>query len=148
MQSMCAVSTHKSLLHQRTVHQFAIKATNLKGQVSRLSFLLIMGIVMYFLWENFLKAFGSGQSGTRLKETFIVNWCAVLWCRSDLWVETAHSNLPCFALCQKQHWTNNYLQTRKKWPWIEPRLHRKSNKEPKAYVSEVYFYSYACISTF
>ena len=31
----------------------------------------------------------------------MVNRFAVLWCGRDLWVETAHSNLPCFALCRK-----------------------------------------------
>ena len=29
----------------------------------------------------------------------------------------------------KQHWTNNELQNRTKWQWIEPRLHRKSNSQ-------------------
>ena len=28
-------------------------------------------------------------------------WCAVLWCGRDLWAQTAHSHLPCFALCRK-----------------------------------------------
>ena len=31
----------------------------------------------------------------------MVNRFAVLWCGRDLWVETAHSNLPCFASCRK-----------------------------------------------
>ena len=31
----------------------------------------------------------------------MVNRFAVLWCGRDLWVDTAHSNLPCFALCRK-----------------------------------------------
>ena len=31
----------------------------------------------------------------------------------------------------KQHQTNNEPQNRIKWPWIEPRLHRKSNNRPK-----------------
>ena len=30
-----------------------------------------------------------------------VNQCAVLWCGRDLWVETAHSDLPFFALWRK-----------------------------------------------
>ena len=29
------------------------------------------------------------------------NWCAVVWCGRDLWVEVVHSNLPCFALYRK-----------------------------------------------
>ena len=33
--------------------------------------------------------------------TFMANWCAVVWCGGDLWVEVAHSNLPCFALCRR-----------------------------------------------
>ena len=31
----------------------------------------------------------------------MVNQCAVLWCGRDLWVETAHNHLPCFASCRK-----------------------------------------------
>ena len=31
----------------------------------------------------------------------MVNRFAVLWCGRDLWVETAHTNLPCFASCRK-----------------------------------------------
>ena len=31
----------------------------------------------------------------------MVNRCALPWCGRDLWVETAHSHLPCFALCRK-----------------------------------------------
>ena len=32
---------------------------------------------------------------------FMVNQCTVLWCGRNLWVETAHSHLRCFALCRK-----------------------------------------------
>ena len=32
---------------------------------------------------------------------------------------------------KRSHRTNNELQNRIKWPWIEPRLHRKSNNKPK-----------------
>ena len=39
----------------------------------------------------------------------MVNRCALPWCGRDLWVETAHSHLPCFALCRKT--TPN-----KQWP--------------------------------
>ena len=32
---------------------------------------------------------------------FMVNQCAGLWWGRNLWVATAHSHLPCFALCRK-----------------------------------------------
>ena len=35
---------------------------------------------------------------------FMMNQCAVLWCGRTLWVATAHSHLPCFALCRKRVW--------------------------------------------
>ena len=64
---------------------------------------------------------------------FMANRCAVLWCGRSFWVETAHSNFPCFALCRKATPTrrNNEKQNRLKWPWIEHRLHRKGNNKPK-----------------
>ena len=38
----------------------------------------------------------------------------------------------CEHLCVgKQHRTNNEQQNRIKYPWIEPKLHRKSNNRPK-----------------
>ena len=39
--------------------------------------------------------------------------------------------------------TYNEPQNRIKWPWIEPRLNRKSNNKPKFNVSEIYFYIYS-----
>ena len=58
---LCADSTHKSLPHQRTapIHHESAKAVYL------LSFLLVMGIAMCFLWEIFFKVFGFGQSDVR-----------------------------------------------------------------------------------
>ena len=54
----------------------------------------------------------------------------VLWCGRSFWVETAHSNFPCFALCRKAT-PNNEKENRIKWPWIEHRLHRKGSNKPK-----------------
>ena len=54
----------------------------------------------------------------------------VLWCGRSFWVETVHSNFPCFALCRKAT-PNNEKENRIKWPWIEHRLHRKGNNKPK-----------------
>ena len=48
-----------------------------------------------------LKGFGS----------FMANRCAVLWCESDLWDETAHSNLLCFAFLWEKHRKNKEQQT-------------------------------------
>ena len=38
----------------------------------------------------------------------------------------------------KQHRTNNEPQIRIKWPWIEPRLHRKSNNRSKNHFFSVF----------
>ena len=38
---------------------------------------------------------------------FMMNQCAVLWCGRALWVATAYSHLPCFALCRKRVWSLN-----------------------------------------
>ena len=62
---------------------------------------------------------------------FMVNRCAVLWCGRDLWVETAQSHLPCFALRRKTTPNKQRAAKRIKWPWSEPRLLRKSNNRPK-----------------
>ena len=61
---------------------------------------------------------------------FMVYRYAVLWCGRSFWVDTAHSNFPCFALCRKAT-PNNGKENRIKWPWIEHRLHRKGSKKPK-----------------
>ena len=44
---------------------------------------------------------------------FMVYRYAVLWCGRSFWVETAHSNFPCFALCRKATTTrrNNEKKT-------------------------------------
>ena len=62
---LCVVATHKFLPHQRTALWFTMKAPNPLGMVSLLSLPLVMGIAMCFLWEIFLKNFGSGQSDVR-----------------------------------------------------------------------------------
>ena len=46
----------------------------------------------------------------------------------------------------KQHRTNNKPQNHVKWPWIEPRSHRKKQQYAQVYVSTIYCYIYAHIS--
>ena len=70
----CAVSTHKSLPQQRTVHRFALRALNPQGQVSLLLLPLIMGIAMYFLREILLKVFASGQPDVRSGTSMTTRW--------------------------------------------------------------------------
>ena len=62
---------------------------------------------------------------------FMVNRCAVLWCRRDFELRLHTVTLPCFALCRKTTPNKQRPAQRIKWPWIEPRLHRKSNNRPK-----------------
>ena len=70
----CAVSTHKSLPQQRTVHRFALRALNPQGQVSLLLLPLIMGIAMYFLRDILLKVFASGQPDVRSGTSMTTRW--------------------------------------------------------------------------
>ena len=67
---------------------------------------------------------------------FMVNRCAVeaLWCGRGLWVETAHSHLPSFALCRKTTANKQRAQNGIKWPWIE-RDYTKRQQQAQVYVS-------------
>ena len=61
----------------------------------------------------------------------MVNRCAVLWCGRDFELKLHTVTLPCFALCRKTTPNKQRAAKRIKWPWMEPRLHRKSNNRPK-----------------
>ena len=65
-----------------------------------------------------------------------VNRCAVevLWCGRGLWVKTAHSYLPSFALCRKTTANKQRAQNGIKWPWIE-RDYTKRQQQAQVYVS-------------
>ena len=82
-----------------------------------------------------------------LKDLTVNQW-AVLWCGRDLWVETAHSHLPCFALWRKT--TPNKQRAAKpykmamNWAPVTP----KKQQQAQVDVSTIYFYIHAYISTF
>ena len=61
----------------------------------------------------------------------MVNRCAVVWCGRDFELKLHTVTLPCFALCRKTTPNKQRAAKRIKWPWMEPRLHRKSNNRPK-----------------
>ena len=77
-----------------------------------------------------------------------VNQCAVLWFGRDLWVETAHSHLPCFALWRKT--TPNKQRAAKPYKmamnWAP--VTQKEQQQVQVDVSTIYFYIHAYISTF
>ena len=79
---------------------------------------------------------------------FMVNQCAVLWCRSKLWVKTSHSNLPSLALCRKT--TTNKKRAAKPYKmamnWAQ--VTQKKQQQAQVYVSTISFYIHAYISTF
>ena len=79
---------------------------------------------------------------------FMVNRCAVVWCGRELWVETAHSHLPCFALRRKT--TPNKQRAAKRYKMAMNWAHvtQKKQQQAQVYVSTIYFYIYAYISTF
>ena len=77
---------------------------------------------------------------------FMVNHCAVLWCGRNLRVATAHSNLPCFALCRKQHRTNKEPQNRIKMNLAQ--VTENKQQQTQVHVSTIYFYIHVYISTF
>ena len=68
----------------------------------------------------------------------MVNRCAVLWCGRDLWVETAQSQLPCFALCRKT--TPNKQRAAKPYKmamnWAQ--VTQKKQQQTQVYVSTIY----------
>ena len=78
----------------------------------------------------------------------MVNRCAVLWCGRDLWVETAHSHLPCFALCRKTTPNKQRAAKRYKMAMNWAQVTQKKQQQAQVYVSTIYFYIYAYISTF
>ena len=79
---------------------------------------------------------------------FMVNQCPVLWCGRDLWVKTAHSHLPCFALCRKT--TPNKQRAAKlyKMAMNWAKVTQEKQQQAQVYVSTIYFYIHAYISTF
>ena len=68
----------------------------------------------------------------------MVNRCAVLWCGRDLWVETAQSQLPCFALCRKT--TPNKQRAAKPYKMAMNWAHvtQKKQQQTQVYVSTIY----------
>ena len=74
----------------------------------------------------------------------MVNQCTVLWCGRNLWVETAHSHLPCFALCRKT--TPNKQRAAKPYKmamnWAQ--VAQKKAQQAQVYVSTIFF-PYSCI---
>ena len=79
---------------------------------------------------------------------FMVNQCAVLWCGRDLWVKTSHSHVPCFALCRKT--TPNKQRAAKlyKMAMNWAKVTQEKQQQAQVYVSTIYFYIHAYISTF
>ena len=77
-----------------------------------------------------------------------VNQCAVLWCGRDLWVETTHSHLPCFALWRKT--TPNKQRAAKPYKMVMNWAPVTQEKQQQAQVdvSTIYIYIHAHISTF
>ena len=76
---------------------------------------------------------------------FVVNrQGAVLWCGRNLWVETAHSHLPCFALCRKT--TPNKQRAAKPYKmamnWVQ--ITQKKQQQAQVYVNTIFF-PYSCI---
>ena len=67
---------------------------------------------------------------------FMVNQCAVLWCGRDLCFETAHSHLPCFALCRKT--TPNKQQAAKPCKMAMNWVQVTQKKQQQVYVSTIY----------
>ena len=70
---------------------------------------------------------------------FVVNrQGAVLWCGRNLRVETAHSHLPCFALCRKT--TPNKQRAAKPYKmamnWAQ--VTQKKQQQTQVYVSTIY----------
>ena len=78
----------------------------------------------------------------------MVNRCAVLWYRRDLWVETAHSHVPCFALCRITTPNKQRAAKRYKMAMNWAQVTQKKQQQAQVYVSTIYFYIYAYISTF
>ena len=78
----------------------------------------------------------------------MVNRCAVLWCGRDLCVETAHSHLPYFALCRKTTPNKQRAAKRYKMAMNWAQVTQKKQQQGQVYVSTIYFYIYAYISTF
>ena len=75
---------------------------------------------------------------------FMVNQCAVLWCDRNLWVATTHSHLPCFArkTTPKKRAVKAYKMAMN-WAQVT-----EKKQQAQVYVSTIYFYIYAYISTF
>ena len=65
---------------------------------------------------------------------FMVKQCTVLWCGRNLWVETVHSHLPCFALCRKT--TPNKQRAAKPYKmamnWVQ--ITQKKQQQAQVYV--------------
>ena len=70
------------------------------------------------------------------------------WCGRDLWVESTRSDLPCFAFCKKS--TPNERPYERPYElainWAQ--VAQKKQQQAQVYVSKIYFYIYAYISTF
>ena len=78
----------------------------------------------------------------------MVSRCAVLWCGKDLCVETAYSHLPCFALSRKTTPNKQRAAKRYKMAMNWAQVTQKKQQQAQVYVSTIYFYIYAYISTF
>ena len=80
--------------------------------------------------------------------SFMANRSTVLWCRRDLWVETGHSNLPCFDLRRKTTPNNQRASKPCKMVMSWVQITQKKQQQAEVYVSKICFYIYAYISRF
>ena len=79
---------------------------------------------------------------------FMVNRCAVLWSGRDLWVETAHSHLPCFVLWRKTTPKKQRAAKSYKMAMNWTQVTQKKQQQAQVYLSTIQFYIYAYFSTF
>ena len=79
---------------------------------------------------------------------FMANRSSVLWCRRDLWVNTGHSNLPCFDLRRKTTPNNQRASKPCKMVMNWVQITQKKQQQAQVYVSKIYFHIYAYISRF
>ena len=79
---------------------------------------------------------------------FMANRSPVLWCRRHLWVNTGHSNLPCFDLRRKTTPNNQRASKPCKMVMNWVQITQKKQQQAQVYVSKIYFHIYAYISRF
>lgn len=93
--------------------------------------------------------FGSLSSALTWPARFAINGeLAQFFDAMEIWEFRLHI-VTCITLLDvgKQHQTNKKPQNHVKWPWIEPRSHRKKKQQyAQVYVSTIYCSIYAHIS--